>query len=64
MTVIELLDDKGEFWRLTFGACQINKRDGMWYALWYVDEDCPEFLRTNGARYEFVPTPIFVEWFV
>lgn len=64
MTTIELLDHKGDFWRLTFAACQIDKRDGMWYAIWYTDEDCPQFLRTNGARYDFVPTPVFTEWFL
>ena len=62
MTEIELIDNKGDFWRLRFGACQLHKHTGTWCALWYVDEDCPAFLRTNGARYSFIPTPIFTTW--
>lgn len=62
MLEIELLDDKGEFWRLRFAACQINKRDGMWYALWHVSEDCPPFLHKNGSRYDWIPTPVFTAW--
>jgi hypothetical protein len=63
MLEIELFDQKGEFWRLRFAACQLNKRDGMWYGLWYVDHDCPAFLRENGARYTWVPLPVFTAWF-
>lgn len=62
MTEIEVIDKKGEFWRLRFAACQLNKRDGRWYSMWYTDGDCPPFLFTNGAYYNFVALPVFTTW--
>lgn len=61
MIEVQLFDFLGSFWQLTFGAIQLNKRDGMSYVLWYVIEG-PPFLNSNGSRYDVIPTPIFTDW--
>ena len=62
MTEIELIDLKGDYWKLILGAIQINNRNGCTYAYWYVI-DGPESLTAPPYKYDAMLTPIFTEWF-
>ena len=59
--MIEVVDFKGDYWLLRFGAVQLHKRTNRHCVLWRVVSG-PKFLQTNGARYDIIPTPIFMEW--
>ena len=62
MTEIELIDLKGDYWKLILGTIQIGKRDGMTYCFWYVI-DGPDALTSHPYKYDMIQTPIFTEWF-
>lgn len=61
--MIELIDLKGDYWYLIWtGGTNINTITGTMESLWHVIEG-PPFLNQNGADYNWIPTPIFMEWF-
>ena len=57
MFTIQLNDLLGDYWDMELIACQLDKRDGMWYCLWNISEG-PVALK----NYDIIPTPVFTEW--
>lgn len=55
MTVIELLDFKGDYMELTFAGEWIRSRKGLWEMECYAKHDWNEW-------YTALPMPLFSEW--
>ena len=62
MIEIELIDFKGDYWRLMWpGACSryLHKAEAYYKAWWYVGEG-PDELK----NYPQIPLPIFTDWWI
>jgi len=59
MCIIDLIDQKGEWWQLMWAAPSryLHKGEAYWKAWWYAPVRPHEF-----RNFDEVPLPIFTEW--